>query len=195
MSPLDSLSALIRHRRTLKPASMDPDRPIDRSLLLTLLENGTWAPTHGVTEPWRFRIYEGAARQDLANALQRIYREVTPAHEFREDKLLKMSENALLAPTVVVTWMQRTVGHKVPAMEEREAVACALQNIMLSAAAVDLGSFWSSPPLIDSAAFRTWLGIGEQDECLALLYLGWPKPGFSWPSSVRKPVESVTTWA
>ena len=195
MTPLDSLSALIRHRRTIKPASMDPHRAIDHDLLLNLLENGTWAPTHGITEPWRFRVYEGPARQELATALQRIYREVTPAEEFREDKLAKMSENALFAPTIVVTWMQRTVGHKVPAIEEREAVTCALQNIMLSAAAVELGSFWSSPPLLDSPAFRAWLGIGDQDVCVALLYLGWPKPGFKWPISIRKPIANVTAWA
>ena len=195
MTPLESLSALIRHRRTIKPASMDPDRPVERSLLLTLLENGTWAPTHGVTEPWRFRVYEGAARQELAATLQRVYKEVTPAAEFREDKLIKMSENALLAPTVVVTWMQRTVGHKVPAIEEREAVVCALQNIMLSAAAVELGSFWSSPPLIDSQAFHEWLGLGDEDVCLGLLYLGWPKASFAWPKSARKPVGEVVGWA
>lgn len=195
MIELDSLSTLIRHRRTIKPASMDTGRPVERGLLLTLLENGTWAPTHGLTEPWRFKVYEGESRQELASALQRIYREVTPASEFREDKLAKMSDNALQAPTVVATWMKRTVGHKVPAIEEREAVVCALQNIMLSAAAVELGAFWSSPPLLDSQAFRDWLGLGEEDICLALLYIGWPKPGFAWPASVRKPLESVVTWA
>jgi hypothetical protein len=49
---LDDLSALIRQRRSLKPAAMDAARPIDRAVLMTLLENATWAPTHGLTEPW-----------------------------------------------------------------------------------------------------------------------------------------------
>jgi nitroreductase len=195
MTTLDQLSALIRHRRTIKPASMDSSRPIERTTLMTLLENATWAPTHGLTEPWRFRVYEGDSRQTLASALGQLYRETTPASEFREDKLVKLSENALLAPTVVVVWMQRTIGHKVPAIEELEAVACAMQNVMLSAAAIDLGSFWSSPPLIESTEFRQWLGISEEDRCLGLLYLGWPKAGDAWPRSVRKPVEQVVSWA
>jgi len=70
-----------------------------------------------------------------------------------------------------------------------------MQNIMLSAAAIDLGSFWSSPPLIESSEFRQWLGIGEEDRCLGLLYFGWPKAGDAWPRSVRKPVEQVVSWA
>ncbi len=195
MTPLESISALIRHRRTIKPASMDASRPVDRDLLLTLLENATWAPTHGVTEPWRFKVYEGDARQELAAAMQRIYREVTPPEEFREDKLIKMSENPLLAPTVIVAWMERSVGHKVPALEEIEAVACALQNLLLSASAVELGSFWSSPPLLESQAFKDWLGMHAEDRCLGLLYLGWPKAGFAWPHSVRKPVQNCVNWA
>jgi len=192
---LDDLSALIRQRRSLKPAAMDAARPIDRAVLMTLLENATWAPTHGLTEPWRFRVYERAARLALAENLQRIYREVTPAHEFREDKFVKMGESPLQAPTVIACWMQRTVGGKIPALEEIEAVACALQNAMLSATAIGLGSFWSSPPLLESAAFKHWLGVCEEDVAVGLLYLGWPKEGSATPMSVRKPVEDVTTWA
>jgi nitroreductase len=195
MNELDTLSAIIKHRRTIKPASMDANRPIDRGLLMTLLENATWAPTHGVTEPWRFRVYEGESRQALATALADLYRATTPANEFREDKLVKLSENALLAPTVVAVWMQRTVGHKVPANEELEAVVCAIQNLMLSAAAIDLGSFWSSPPVIETPEFSQWLGLGNEDRCLGLIYLGWPKENFDWPTSVRQPVEKVVSWA
>lgn len=195
MNALDTLNAIIRHRRTIKPPSMDAAKPVDRALLISLLENGTWAPTHGVTEPWRFRVYEGDSRAALAKALGDLYRATTPPNEFRDDKLIKLSENALLAPTVVVVWMQRSVGNKIPAIEELEAVACAMQNIMLSAAAVELGSFWSSPPLIETNEFRQWLGIGAEDQCLGLLYLGWPKSGFEWPRSQRKPVEGFVSWA
>jgi nitroreductase len=140
-------------------------------------------------------VYEGESRKTLATALADLYRATTPANEFREDKLTKLSEQALLAPTVVVVWMQRTVGHKVPANEELEAVVCAMQNLMLSAAAIDLGSFWSSPPVVETPEFRQWLGLGDEDRCLGLIYLGWPKQNFAWPTSVRQPVAKVVSWA
>jgi nitroreductase len=192
---LSLTTALIRSRRTLKPSEMDAVREVPRALLMTLLENATWAPTHGITEPWRFRVFAGEARQRLAAALQGIYREVTPAGEFREDKWLKMGLNPLLAPVVIVTWMERCSGDKIPALEEIEAVACALQNAMLSATAAGLGSFWSTAPLLDSSSFKAWLGIGAEDRCLALLYVGWPRDGAAVPRSVRSPVEGCVSWA
>jgi len=104
---LDFLSRIIRQRRSIKPVDMDPERGVDRSLLTEILENANWAPTHGLTEPWRFAICQGAARQELSETMQRIYRETTPAAEFREDKLRKMSENPLRSPVVIVVWMER----------------------------------------------------------------------------------------
>lgn len=192
---LDQVSELIRNRRSIKPASMDPAKPLDRPTLLTLLENATWAPTHGMTEPWRFRVFEGEAREALAETLQRLYREVTPAAEQREDKYAKLRDAALQAPTIIACSMQRGGVAKIPVQEEIEAVACALQNLMLSASAIGLGSFWSSPPLLESEGFKTWLGLGSQDQCVALIYLGWPKEGSSWPTSVRKPVTECVSWA
>src|SRR5476651_506343 len=102
---LDFLTRIIRHRRSIKPVDMDASRAVERSLLTELLENANWAPTHGLTEPWRFNVYQGTARQGLSETMQRIYRETTPEAEFREDKLRKMSENPLRAPVVIVVWM------------------------------------------------------------------------------------------
>lgn len=186
---------LLRHRRTIKPADMDADRPVDRDLLMRLLEDANWAPTHGMTEPWRFRIFTGESRRSLAEAMQRIYREVTPAEQFREDKFAKLGKNPLLAPVLIAAWMERRGGVKIPEMDELSAVACAIHNLTLSATAAGLGSFWSSPPLIYTAEFRRWLGIREEDRCLGLIYLGWPRAGFVWPQGSRSPIEEKISWA
>jgi nitroreductase len=188
------LSALIRHRRSIKPMDMDATRSVERALLTQVLEDATWAPTHGLTEPWKFVVYQGAGRARLAETMQRVYRETTPAHEFREDKMKKMSENPLLAPVVIACVMERRGGAKIPEVEEIEAVACALQNLQLSATAAGLACYWSSPPLLGTREFADWLQIGAEDRCVGLIYLGWPRAGLNWPKSVRKPVESKTQW-
>lgn len=191
---LPDITALIRHRRSIKPVDMDGTRAVEPGLVSELVENATWAPNHGLTEPWKFHIFSGSSRASLANALQDIYRQTTPVAEFREDKLKKMGENPLLAPVIVACVMERNGGAKIPEHEELEAASCALQNLMLSATSAGLASFWSSPPLLGTPEFQTWLGLRHEDRCIGLMYLGWPRPGLNWPRSVRQPVETKIQW-
>ena len=145
---LEDITQTIRQRRSIKPVDMDAGKPVDRGLLMELLENANHAPTHGQTEPWRFHIFQGEGRRTLAQTMARIYQETTPANEFREDKMKKMSENPLLAGAVVAIGMARRGGAKIPEVEEIAAVACAVQNLALSATAAGLAGYWSSPPLV-----------------------------------------------
>ena len=194
MSDLETLSTIIRTRRSVKPVDLDRMRPVGRALLETLLTNATWAPTHGLTEPWRFTVMQGETRHHLADAMQRVYREVTPQGEFRDDKFQKMRETPRLAPVIIAVSVTLTSGGKIPEIEEVEAVACAVQNLLLSATAVGLASYWSSPPLLDSAAFKAWLKVKEEDRVLGLIYLGWPKQELSSYRSARKPLSACVTW-
>ena len=173
---------------------MDSGREVERTLLVELIENATWAPNHGMTEPWKFHVFQGANRADLVAIMQQTYRETTPTAEFREDKLKKMGENPLLANVVIACVMERNGGTKIPEIEEIEALACAIQNLQLSATAAGLGCYWSSPPLLEAAPFREWLNLRPEDRCMGLIYLGWPKADLNWPRSVRKAVETKMVW-
>ena len=166
------ITEIIRHRRTVKPALMDPDLEVPEELINELLENANWAPTHGFTEPWRFTIFSGENRVVLGKKLQSLYSELTPKDSYREDKFEKLGQNPTLAPLVIAICMKRGANPKIPEIEEIEAVACAVQNMHLTAAAAGLGAFWSSPPILDSEGMRTFLNLDLQDHCLGLFYLG-----------------------
>ncbi len=188
------VSKIIRNRRTVKPAVMDPQLEVPRDLIEELFENANWAPTHGFTEPWRFKVFTGDARQQLASQLQQLYCEHTPEGQFRQDKLDKLGRNPLLAPVVIAICMRRGDNPKIPVIEEVESVACAVQNMHLTAAAAGLGAFWSSPQVLDTGGMRSFLGLREEDCCLGLFYLGWLKEGERWPESSRHPVAEKVEW-
>jgi nitroreductase len=187
---LDAANRLIRQRRTLKQDRMDPLRPVDRAVLDAMFENANHAPTHGLTEPWRFRVYESeASRRELAENLQRIYRETTPEEKWRAEKVAKLGAAPLLAPVVVVICMVRQETGQIPEIEEIAAVACAVQNMHLTASAVGLGAKWSSPPVCYTRGMKAWLGLRAEDKCLGLFYIGWPMEGVEWPqASPRRPI-------
>jgi nitroreductase len=191
----EQISALIRHRRSIKPTDLDSQRPVDQGLLLHILEDATWAPNHGLTEPWLFHSFTSlASRQKLATDLQEAYRLSTAPAEFRQDKFQKMGEFPLLAPAIIACILDPKGGSKIPLQEEIQAHACALQNLQLSATAAGLGCYWSSPPVLDSAAFHQSLSLLPQQRCLGLIYLGWPKAPFTWPKSSRSPIQEKVHW-
>jgi nitroreductase len=194
MMSLPELSALIRARRSLKPAAMAAGREVDRPLVGEILTNAIWAPTHGLTQPWRFVVFSGDQRADLATQLQTSYRDSTPADQWRDDKFTKLGEQPLLAPVIVACVCVPDPTGKIALTEEIEATACAMQNAMLSATAAGLGSFWSSPPVLDSESFKTWLGFDANARGLGLLYLGYAKDDAPAPKSVRRPLDEVMRW-
>jgi nitroreductase len=189
------VSTLIRHRRSIKPTDLDPQRMVETELLTQVLEDATWAPNHGMTEPWLFHIFQGTSRHELAEKLQQAYRDITPTSEFRQDKFAKMGENPRQAPVVIAAIMKRQgAGGKIPEIEEIEAVASALQNLQISATAAGLAGYWSSPPVVDAPDFKHWLGLKHEDRCLGLIYLGWPKSDLAWPRSTRRPIADKVIW-
>ena len=56
-------------------------------------------------------------------------------------------------------------------MEQRAALACAVQNMWLTCTSLGIGSYWSSPKSIINAS--GFLDLSEHEECLGLFYMGY----------------------
>jgi nitroreductase len=181
-----------RSRRTIKPALMDAGREVPREILLEILEDAHWAPSHGLNQPWRFHVFTGDGRSRLAGALQSLYDKVTPEAEVRPEKRAKLRDGLLQAPICIAVTAQADSGGKVSRMDEICATACAVQNLQLSAHQRGIGSFWSTSPVACSPEFAHWLGLDAKHISLGLVYLGYPQEGAA-PKSTRVPLgERVT---
>ena len=177
-----------RTRRTIKPALMDSSREIPRELLVDILEDALWAPTHGLNQPWRFHVFMGEGRVRLANALQAIYDKTTPEREFLPEKRAKLREGLLQAPVSIAVTAQTESGGKITRVDELCATACAVQNILLSSHQRGVGSYWSTPPAACSEDFTNWLGLDSKHTSMGIVYLGYPKDGTA-PKSSRVPLQ------
>lgn len=188
---LSEINDLIRMRRTIYPEQFS-QRKVHKEQLEVLLTNAQWAPTHGNTQPWRFKVFTETALERLSDFLGQTYLEITPKEQQNELKLAKLISRPLKSSVVIAICMARQKEERIPEIEEIEAVACAIQNLHLSCTAYGLGGFWSCPKLIYSTQMNDFLAIGEKDKCLGLFYIGYP--AIEWPSSHRKPLEYNTEW-
>lgn len=182
-----ALDEIIQRRRTFKPNMMS-ETPIPEADLAAVLDSARWAPSHGLTEPWRFRVYRGGGRKRLADALAHLYESALPAEQQKPGKADNLRTLPLKAPVVLLVWMARQEIGKIAEVEEIEAVACAVQNMQLSATARGLGTFWSTPPVLYLPEMNAWMGIGKSDRCLGLFYLGYPANPTEWPQGRRRPI-------
>lgn len=176
-----------RTRRTVKPGQMDSTPPIAADVLREILTDATWAPTHGLTQPWRFQVFAGPARERLAAGLESLYDQITPPAERREDKRAKLRANVIGAPVSIAVAARFEAGGRISELDELAATCCAVQNLLLSAHQRGLGSFWATPPAACSHEFAQWLGLGTDHRCLGLVFLGAAKAGVN-PVSTRLPL-------
>ena len=188
---LSEVNEVIRNRRSVFPKQFSK-RKVHREMIETMLENARWAPTHGLTQPWFFKVFMGKGLMKLADFHSETYKQITPPTLFLEKKYNKLHANAMQSSAVIAICMKRQEIEKIPELEEIETVACAVQNMHLTATAYGLGAYWGTGGLTYSEEMKTFLGLNKKDKCLGLFYVGYPN--IEWPKSQRRPIEYFTEW-
>jgi len=166
----EQVNELIKKRRSIFPKSYIK-KPIPKEIIEQILENANWAPTHKLTEPWRFKIFRGTALEQLGTKLSEVYQVNTPAEKFSEMKFKKTQKKALQSDTMIAICMQRDPKESIPEWEEIAAVGAAVQNMYLTCTAYDIGCYWSSPGTVKYLS--EYLGLKKGEKCLGFLYLGY----------------------
>ncbi len=187
----EHVNKLIKSRRSTKPRYFNGEK-IEDSIVWQILENASWAPTHGLTQPWRFKVFTDNGLAKLANFQADLYQKLTPEENFKSEKYNRLKTNILKSSHVVVICMERQKSEKIPEIEEIEAVACSVQNMALTAAAYGICSFWGSGGVTYTQELKDFLGLGEKDLCLGYLYLGYSDNPATL--SRRDPIQEKVEW-
>ena len=82
---LSEITALIKHRRSVKPEAYS-SRKVQRDMVENILNNAIWAPSHGLTQPWRFKVFMDGGLDKLKAFLPELYEATTPAELFNPKK-------------------------------------------------------------------------------------------------------------
>jgi nitroreductase len=187
-----TLNDIIHSRRSIFPKTYDTQREIPTDLILQILENANAAPSHKLTEPFRFEILRGPSRQALADFLLNDYLQNTPVEEQSEMKIKKFQENPLLSNVVIALKMKRHPD-LVPEWEEIAAVAMAVQNMWLTCTELGIGAYWGSAPAMVKRG-GNFLTLADNEQCLGLFYMGYPKTTLPFPAPRRTPIADKITW-
>lgn len=188
----DQLNDLLQTRRSVFPQDYTGEKVSD-AIVRQIVDNARWAPTHKLTEPWRFLIFTGDGIKALARFQSDLYKTVTEKDgTFKESNYQKLMTKPLLSSHIVAILMMRDKKRSVPEIEEAGAVFCAIQNMYLTATAYGLGSYLSTGGITYFEEAKEFFGLQEEDRLVGFFHLGIPKR--MYPAGKRKSVEEICHW-
>jgi nitroreductase len=160
---MDVLQA-IKERRSIRQYS---EEAISEDQISQILEAGRWAPSRGNSQPWKFIVLnDEQIRKELA--------EVIPTGKFIAQ-----------APQGIAI----VVNPKISKHPEQEGAA-AIQNILLAAHALGLGTCWISVRGTDWAETAAKvLGIPDEEWLISVVSIGYPAEA---PEKPRKGLDEIT---
>jgi nitroreductase len=161
--------------------------PVPKRALEVMLEAAVLAPNHKLTEPWSFVV--------LGPAAKRQYGEIRARHKAGDDadpaKRRKIVEEVVAIPTILVVKL-RVDEDAVRREEDYAATFMAVENLMLAATALGLGTKITTGRIMDHIDVRALVNAAEDERIVALINVGVPAetrgPGR------RTAAKEKTTW-
>jgi nitroreductase len=196
-----SVLDLIQSRRSR--GKMRADEP-PRDLIEQVLAAAVHAPNHHDTQPWRFFVLTGRARNRLGDALadalaqRQNGQDPFDAAQDRPSKLegLLMAERAkpMRSPVLVVVGVCSERDDAMTRREDLQAASAALQNMLLAAHSLGLAAIWRTGDGAYDSAVKAHFGLRPRDEIAGILYLGYPDPSLPAPEGRTRKFADKTEW-
>lgn len=170
---------LVRWRRDVRRFRPDP---VDPGLIEQLLALAAFAPSVGLSQPWRFVLVESPGRRmaickNFSAANKAALEGYTGERQARYARLKLEGLSQAPVHLAVCADEGTTQGHGLgrQSMPEtiRYSVVAAIQTLWLAARAEGLGLGWVS--ILDPGAVRSILDLPENWAFIAYLCLGWPE--------------------
>lgn len=178
----------IAERRDMRHFKPDPVDPV---ILAKVLAAAHQAPSVGLMQPWRFiRITDTAVRKAIYDLVQHEREITATALGERESEFMRLKVEGIMqcGELLVVTLCdhreQHIFGRRTLPEMDLASVACAIQNLWLTARAEGLGMGWVS--MFDPTTLASLLHIPEGAKPVAILCLGHVEAFYQAPMLVEE---------
>jgi nitroreductase len=183
-----------------------PD-PVPQDVIFKCIEAATRAPSGSNLQPWgwvvvrddamRARIAGRLRELFLGNEQMRTYVESGRASGDRSRRLMmggvsNIVERLDSAPVFIIPCLHNAASPAPQGLLAGSSIYQAVQNLMLAARGLGLGTVMTTFQAGMSKDLAAWLKLPEDAISCALIPMGYPAANFG-PVS-RKPVEEVTYW-
>lgn len=184
-------------RTTRSMRRLDPDRGVSDADLTTIVDAATRAPSGGNSQPVRWLVVRhrelkrrvGEVYQAQARGRLRVYEEEAKTNP-EAARMLKsayyLADHLGEAPALLIPCARGERGRI------ESSVFPAVQNLMLAARALGLGTTLTTIHRGDEASVRRILGIPEDVQTFAIIPVGYPLG--RWGEAPRRPSAQVTYW-
>jgi nitroreductase len=186
---MDAISAITKRTSVRR---FRPD-PVPREAVETLLECAVRAPNHKLTEPWRFAILTGKARDRFAEirARHRLKRYSDPATAEAQAAADKVRRESRETPVFVVI-MVALNPDEITREEDYAATMMATANLMIAAESLGLGTYLRTGGVMKDPSLLELAGVPGNFRVVGILSLGYPAE--QEQPRRRKPVSELTRW-
>jgi len=182
---------MIARRRSI--GKMTAEQPT-RHQIEQILTAATHAPNHHNAQPWRFFVLAGKARAELGKIMaESLLARMGNLDSEKGQAMLAKERNKLQrAPVVIVAAAEYPKQSNVLEIENVEAVAAAVENMLLTAEELGLAAMWRTGDAAYDPQIKRWLKLAPEDHIVAFLYLGYP----AISSQERRPIafQEKTSW-
>jgi nitroreductase len=165
----DNLWELLPARRQVGLRRLEAPGP-DDAALARILHAAAQAPDHGLLRPWRFVLIPQGRRADLGAAFEEALARRDPGADAAARAAAR--EKAQHAPCLLVAILVDAPATPIPTAEKLVSLGCAVQNMLLAAQALGLGSGLASGGALDTPGMRRLLRLEAHEQAVCFIGLG-----------------------
>ncbi|MEQ1520284.1 MAG: nitroreductase [Aestuariivirga sp.] len=169
LNDLTSPLAFLKSRKSGSAKALGPPGP-NSAQISEILDIAVRVPDHGKLNPWRFVLFEGAARADIGNAFANRWNALHPDHG--EDSIAFQRGLFMRAPVVIVVVSTAASHAKIPEWEQLLSSAAVCYNMVLAATAMGFDAQWQTDWVAYDPEAMAAMGLKGTERVSGIIYIG-----------------------